>query len=510
LAEVLRTAAASPDARPLIVITWRMAEWGHLFLAFQPGEALLQVAAAFHAANASGVHVVDYFLHACGALSALTANECGRARDHLRAARLLVDPSRPVLHAMHGYLAAWCALALGQTADAVTHGDAALRLATTIGGPSMEAMCRQVLAQAYAAVGRGEEASREVERIRAIALQLRFPWLEYTCLLTSAQFALAGRDEVKAGPLLAQALALGRSYGFRVMAGWLSRPMTRLWAFALERGIEVAHVQELIRSAPSAFGPPPMGVEAWPWAVKVYTLGRFAVLVAGKPLRFSTKAQKKPLELLKVLIAFGGKHVPESKVAEALWPGRDTEAAFRSLASAIHRLRKLIGDASIERQQGHLTLSPRDCWTDLWAVQRVATQLETACAERDTLLTASTTQALLNLHRGAFLGNESETSWALDMSERLRARLLRALGAGARRLSESAEHELAIACYQRALDVDPLAEMPYRGLMTIYLTLDRRAEALVVFRRCQKLFRTELGIAPSSQTRALARRIEQA
>ena len=35
--------------------------------------------------------------------------------------------------------------------------------------------------------------------------------------------------------------------------------------------------------------------------VRVHTLGRFAVEVDGQPLRFETRGQRKPLELLKVL-----------------------------------------------------------------------------------------------------------------------------------------------------------------------------------------------------------------
>ena len=63
-----------------------------------------------------------------------------------------------------------------------------------------------------------------------------------------------------------------------------------------------------------------MGIADWPWAFRVTTLGRFSLLRHGEPVTFSGKAQRRPLELLRVLIAHGGREVTEERVTEALWP----------------------------------------------------------------------------------------------------------------------------------------------------------------------------------------------
>ena len=55
-----------------------------------------------------------------------------------------------------------------------------------------------------------------------------------------------------------------------------------------------------------------------PWALKIFTLGRFGLLSDGKPVRFTRKAQEKPLALLKALIALGGREVHEEQIADAL------------------------------------------------------------------------------------------------------------------------------------------------------------------------------------------------
>jgi hypothetical protein len=81
-------------------------------------------------------------------------------------------------------------------------------------------------------------------------------------------------------------------------------------------------VQELIRRRnliPEKTCP----FRTWPWPLKVFTLGRFAILRDGEPLQFTRKVQQKPLSLLKALIALGGKEVREERIADLLWPESD-------------------------------------------------------------------------------------------------------------------------------------------------------------------------------------------
>ena len=59
-------------------------------------------------------------------------------------------------------------------------------------------------------------------------------------------------------------------------------------------------------------------MEDWPWLIRICTLGRFAIVIDGIPLRSTGKAQKRPLDLLKLLIALGGQSVSSSAVLSAL------------------------------------------------------------------------------------------------------------------------------------------------------------------------------------------------
>jgi hypothetical protein len=90
------------------------------------------------------------------------------------------------------------------------------------------------------------------------------------------------------------------------MHGWRYDVMPRLCVKALESGIEVEYVRSLIRKRNLIPDVPPLEIEDWPWPLRVFTLGQFSLLKDEKPLTSSGKVQKRPLEMLKVLIALGG------------------------------------------------------------------------------------------------------------------------------------------------------------------------------------------------------------
>ncbi len=92
--------------------------------------------------------------------------------------------------------------------------------------------------------------------------------------------------------------------------------------------------------------------------VKIYSLGRFLIEIEGSPLRFAAKAQRKPLELLKALVALGGETVPVEQLTESLWPEAEGDKAQGSFATTLHRLRGLIGSAALRHGDARLTLDP--------------------------------------------------------------------------------------------------------------------------------------------------------
>lgn len=230
------------------------------------------------------------------------------------------------------------------------------------------------------------------------------------------------------------------------------------------------------------------------WPVQIFTFGRFSVVKDGAPLTWSSKTPKKPIALLKVLLAFGGRDVPGRQLTDALWPDEEGDAAHNVLAVNLHRLRKLLGEhGALVLHDGRVSLDPRHCWVDTWAFERLLGSAADAPNEARPVLL----EAAISIYRGAFLACDRHESWSLSMRERLHGKYIRHCGDLGRLREESEQWDKAIGCYQRGLEADELAEEFYQGLMRCYRHLDRRAEGIVVYRRLRRTLSVMLGIAAS-------------
>ena len=280
---------------------------------------------------------------------------------------------------------------------------------------------------------------------------------------------------------------------------------TRLFRFSLQHDIEVDFVRQIIKKCGIKCESPE--TENWPWPIKLYTLGRFIVVIDDVPLRFTGKAQRKPLDLLKALVALGGREVSSSIIIQSLWPDSEGDAGQPTFDSTVHRLRKLLGrDDVILVNDGRLTLNAQFVWVDVWAFERLLGKVETLVGLQGDDSNPSPSEIAgiaFRLYQGHFLGREGEQPWMLGMREKLRSKWLRHLVALGRHWEASGEWDKAAELYQRGLELDTLAEELYRRLMTIYLRRGQRASALEVYRRCRQMLSVVLGVKPSAEMEAL-------
>jgi len=167
-------------------------------------------------------------------------------------------------------------------------------------------------------------------------------------------------------------------------------------------GIDPPYTQALIRRRRVAPPQPGAQYEAWPWPLKIYTLGRFEVLIDGEPLKFSGKAPRKVIALLKLLVACGTGGAESETLADLLWPDSDGDAAQRAFSINLHRLRQLLGsDQTLQLKDG-LKIDPQQCWVDAHAFETLLTLSQAAPpAEEEARLV----EAALRLYQGPFLGS---------------------------------------------------------------------------------------------------------
>jgi DNA-binding SARP family transcriptional activator len=248
------------------------------------------------------------------------------------------------------------------------------------------------------------------------------------------------------------------------------------------------------------------------YPLQIFTLGRFSVARGVAPIRFARKAQHRPLQLLKALIALGGREVGSDRLGMALWPESEGDTAYNAFEITLHRLRKLIGiEKALVLSNGLLTLDNQICWVDVWAFEQAASHAETLLRSLhpnpDEL--ASISSKVVTLYHGHFLGRETPEPWSISLRERLRSKFLRHLLDVARHWEKIGQHEAAIQCYQKGLETDDLAEIFYQRLMVCYQQLGRKSEALAVYRRCRTTLSLILSITPSPATETIRRRLTE-
>jgi LuxR family maltose regulon positive regulatory protein len=275
-------------------------------------------------------------------------------------------------------------------------------------------------------------------------------------------------------------------------------------ALALEHDVETEFVRRIIEV--HRLAPPPEAGGAWPWAIKVGTLGAFELACNGKPLAVPGKAQKKPLELLKAMVAAGSRGVDKQRLADALWPDADAGAAAAALDMAISRLRKLLGvPQAIRIEDGKVDLDPAYVWVDAVAFDRDVEALQSALHKEnpDAAEVDAIGRRILAGYRGAFLANEEAQRWFLSARDRWHHRFLRCMADAGQYWERRGAWAEATRFYERGIDVDTLSEDLYRRLMRCHLAQGQPAEAARVYRRCREMLSVQLGIAPSPDTEAL-------
>lgn len=250
----------------------------------------------------------------------------------------------------------------------------------------------------------------------------------------------------------------------------------------------------------------PVELENWPWRLKVYTLGRFEVVRDGKSLHFAGKAQQKPLDLLRALIALGGRKIGEETAAGALWPSADGDQQHQVLATTLHRLRKLLGlKEAIEFRDGQLSVNAGCCWVDAWAFERLAGQAEDAWQSSGYLNGQGLQLALAAcaLYKGSFLVHLQEMPWTIRLRQRLTSKFLRLVDKLGSHLERQGYYKEAAEHYQKALEADPLVEEFYQRLILCYNHQGLRAEALATYNRCRQILAALLNIEPAPRTLAI-------
>lgn len=407
-----------------------------------------------------------------------------------------LDTARQFDRAMHDGLVGWICMFRGERAASLDLSQRSVRAFDELGSALHQITMRQNLVWHYVEFGPFEEAERWIADSRRLMAEYGAHRYEVDVLVAEATIAMrrgdlsSCRDRARAAFRMAREQSL--EHAFIEVRRWMSP----LCATALGADIEVEYVRKLI--AHYDWAVPADRPETWPWPVRVYALGALRVYVDEGLLRFPRKAPRKPIALLKVIIALGGRNVPMARVLDSLWPDEEGDRAYHAFGLALHRLRKLLGsNDAVLLDQSRLSLNPKWVWTDVERLHQVLQEV----------LTTGNPLPLFAIYSGHLLTDSDEYSWVLPARDRLRARFIRAICDVARRSESVGEHHRARSWYEQALQVDPFSEDLAQGLIRCHVELGERLKAEAVLAALQSRLSADSRRTLSSQTKSLVRRL---
>jgi DNA-binding SARP family transcriptional activator len=471
---------------------WRALEESHRIAEVHGLQGLRQVA----------VLALNYQMHV-----ALSMQNWRAARQLLQRIQSLADPGRAMWNWHDQFVRAQVGGLQGDPTIGDEHYARVVQAAEDSGMVYIQILSRIAWAHRLAPHGRSDRLATLVQEARTLCTGTVFAYMDSELRLVEALASMRSRD-AGAEEQMASALQAAKASGYPYPARTYSEFLGHVCASALGAGIEVEYVRFLVRKF--NLRAPRRAPDAWPWAVRVFTLGRFEVQVDEVPLRFEGKTPRRPLNLLKAIVALGGRDVPTSRLVDLLWPDEEGDAGNKALGVALLRLRKLLSkhDALAVTDE-QISLNPDLVWVDAQAFERLAEQADQQLLEAQPACARELLQQVLGLYKGNFLPGDGEQPWVVKHQLRLRGMLARIIENIGTHLEEHGEWDQARACYQRGVEADELAEEFYLGLMRCYRALHRPAEGIAVFRRLRQTLSVLLGVTPSPGAENLLRTLRE-
>lgn len=512
--KIFKTAAEklmkAHSAHPPGILHWKWLDIStRLFYEIPDESALGEVLEALQLVEKTGLRMWEHMFLLNAVFLSLILGDLSKAGEFLKRLAPMLSPSHYHGHGVFHHCAALYNLLTGDLNQALEHARTAVKISTETGYVFATIVCRYGLARILIETGEFEGAEEEIEIALSESRKNRSAILEFMCLMGKALLALKLEENEEGIHHLRAAVRFGKKHGFQSMIWWWHpSSMSLLCTKALAEGIEVEYCRKLIRAHDLSPEDPARAPDNWPWVLKISTLSRFEIMIDDRPLRFSARVHRKPLELLKSLIARGGVGVDTEKIMDDLWPEAEGDMARSAFSTNLSRLRRILEKKeAIRHLDGRLTLNRKHCRLDTWVFEERLEEAKAKWDKDDRNGAMIAYQKALYIYRGRFLADEPLQHWMVPLRERLASRYLHALLGLGKIWEAEGGVEKAIELYERGITTDNLEETFYQRLMICYEKLGRYADAAKVYRRCQEIFRQFLNVSISRETEKIYKRL---
>jgi ATP/maltotriose-dependent transcriptional regulator MalT/DNA-binding SARP family transcriptional activator len=507
LADELKAMAALKDIPPMVVI---IAQWIEAATAAWLGgdmeNALKSIENTLDYANRHGIYIWHHMLYAVGIHALLTSGKTTEAAEYIDKLETTLNPSRQHNYSLYHYLKGWKFYQSNEFVPALTHAQRALEIAIETDYKFPIMLCQLEVINIHIAQGDYSNSRKCLNEITTQINDTGSAYFQFSYYLSEADLnRRQGNLDITLN-YLRKAMSAGKEKNLLGLLWWWSPPvMAELCSLALEHGIEPDYVKKLIHQR-KLLPPDRKNLPCnWPWPVKIFTLGRFDIVIDDQIIDGKNKGLNKQLELLKALISFGGKDVNEQKLSDVLWPDTDGDQAKQNLNTTLYRLRKLFqGHDVIILRNKQFSLDSRFCWLDTWAISDLLSKTDKMIGHSGECV--QLLENICELYQSAFLSGE-DSNWLLSLREKLHAQVIDKIVKLSIHLEKEDQLEHASNGYNKLLEIDFLIEEAYQGLMRSYSRQGKKANAIAVYQKCKSVFNQVLGVGPSSATEELYTKI---
>jgi LuxR family maltose regulon positive regulatory protein len=433
--------------------------WLHAYQLHSSGDPLRVLAILGEAralARHEGLHSEDTRMRLCELQAQEIAGSTTAALGTFSELEPHVRGMPPIPRAHFLYVRSIFELACGNIEDALEYSEQAVPLIRACHWHIGESLALTGLAEVYCALGRYGEASRCIDECTSLTDGVQAPLVEFNTQLVRAEIArnCAGEFETE----LAKAFALGREQGYANGFHTSSQMLGRLVPYGIQLGIEASYCRWVITKR--RFRPPSTGRFAgWPWPVKIRAMGRLRIYLEDAELTFNGKSQRKPLDMLRMLIA-RPHGVEMNQFMDELWPDLEGDAARNAMDIALHRLRKILkAKDAVQLTGGSVALNKDVVWLDTLALEHFGSELP-SLAELPGAI-----DEVLDLYRGPLLGAEESSGPILVARDRLRGKFLLVVSRLTKQLEQLRCWDEMTSLYLRAIEREPSEEALRRGLL---------------------------------------------
>ncbi len=244
--------------------------------------------------------------------------------------------------------------------------------------------------------------------------------------------------------------------------------------------------------------------------MQIKLFANLRISIEGRPVM--TVDSNRLQSLIAYLILHGDAPQPRQRLAFSLWPASSESQARTNLRQLIHHLKRALPPECNMLETTHFAVRWREdagCAIDVVEFHKAIADAASARIENDSDREIQSLTTAAQLYEDDLLPGLYD-DWLAPIRDDYRKRVFEVLQRLAMLFEKRSEFAQAIACAERLVAIDPVSESHYQLLMRLYAVYGDRASALLVYHKCLRVLRREMGVEPGPATLELFEQILKA